>query len=361
MRYVLSHTYILHFSLTITIAFQLKLKHVNMSLEVRCRESTWQNHLLMTEMTLLWPSPPSLASLQHLALLIHFLLMGNAYYTSYENIMVSKTHKLPLFSSKKASPFKCIIAQQLSTGSELLNSPNFRYPGPPFCHGQTRLMWHCSVLIFVLVYIVIAILKCSPCITSIMSCDMPKLSQGFIILTVINYRMCDSSTVLTLLQMRWISLHHFPTTESTAIHFLQENCLHHCCATFGASLSWTNQLTVSSHFLQPPVMVVSSTPPLVMHHTASNHRHHSRLPMQPMSTLALPPINNLHNVAHAVSSSSSCFFFFFLPPCLQRTNSCNLPIHADVPDASTHTTAAHYHWTHLPGLPSLLSQKNDRL
>ena len=79
--------------------------------------------------------------------------------------------------------------------------------------------------------------------------------------------------------------------------------------------------------------------PLVIHHTASNHGHHSHFPMQPMLTLALPPIDTLHNIAHAVSSSSSCLLPFFLPPRLQRTNTRNLHIHADVPDASTHTTA----------------------
>ena len=182
-----------------------------------------------------------------------------------------------------------------------------------------------------------------PCVTSVVSCDMPTLSQGFIILTVIDYRMCNSSTVLTLLQTRRISLHHFPTTESNPMRFLRENRLRRCWATFGAPLNWTNQLTVSSHFPQPPVMVVSSTPAWSC----------ITQPQITGTTLTFPcnlcepwPCHqSIHNVVHAVSSSSSCLspFFFFLPPCLQRTNPRNLPIRADVQDASTHTTAARYH------------------
>lgn len=73
----------------------------------------------------------------------------------------------------------------------------------------------------------------------------------------INRRVCDSSTTLILLQMR----RSFSNSESTPLCFLRENHLRHHQPTFGASPNQTNQLTVSSHFPQPLVVVVSSTPP----------------------------------------------------------------------------------------------------
>ena len=53
--------------------------------------------------------------------------------------------------------------------------------------------------------------------------------------------------------------------------------------------------------------------PLVMHHTASNHGHHSRLPMQPMSTLALPPIDSQRRTCCVIFILMSLALLFLSP------------------------------------------------
>ena len=64
-----------------------------------------------------------------------------------------------------------------------------------------------------------------PCVASVVSCDMLTSSRGFVMSMAIDRRMCDSSTLLILLQTRRNSVTLFPNYRTERVMKGLEICV----------------------------------------------------------------------------------------------------------------------------------------